>query len=179
MALICGCGVLLHSSTKKRSIYTKEKGGRSRWSRSSVSGEDGEMNRVGDGLSLFSCPQRGKNGGVSARGTKSSFQASSAKRTGTGSSRQRVRCHKKHGKLSSKVVGPSASLHFIFCSLVQNSDPGARTVLCRFIYTERKRKRKNQNHNKGVKRFKLQLKSAETRTIYQLQKLELGSQIQG
>lgn len=35
---------------------------------------------------------------------------------------------KKHGKLSSKVVGPSASLHFIFCSLVQNSDPGARNA---------------------------------------------------
>lgn len=30
---------------------------------------------------------------------------------------------------------------------------------------------------KGIKRFKLQLKSSESRTIYQLQKLDLGSQI--
>lgn len=139
----CLSGVLLHSSTKKRSIYTKEKGGRSRWSRSSVSGEDGEMNRVGDGLSLFSCPQRGKNGGVSARGTKSSFQASSAKRTGTGSSRQRVRCHKKTWQVVLEgcwTVGESA-LHF----LLSGAELRPRGSYCFMqIYLHRKETKKKK-----------------------------------
>lgn len=90
---------------------------------------------------------------------RADFQASSAMRTGTCSSRQSV--HKIDGSLSSKDVGLSASLHFLSCFLVQNS------VLCRFICTTMTRK----------KRFKLQLRSSKTRTIYQMEKLDQDSQI--